>query len=125
VGSTPVNRRTATGIVRASALERCLTGTLLLGVPDAVTSVIAGEQPRPRTPLVRVLGGRLLIQGLVECIWPRRSVVLAGAAVDTAHAASMIAAAALLPAHRRTAIASAAEATLSAVLGATLAQQLP
>jgi hypothetical protein len=124
VGSAPVTRRTATAIVRASALERCLTGTLLLGVPDAVTGGIASEQPRPPAWLVRVLGGRLLVQGLLEYMWPRRSVVLAGAAVDTAHAASMVAAAALLPAYRRTAIASAAEATLSAVLGATLARQL-
>jgi hypothetical protein len=101
-----------------------LTGTLLLGVPDAVTGRIAGDQPRPPTTLIRVLGARLLIQGLVECIWPRRSVVRAGAAVDTAHTASMIAAAALLPAYRRTAIASAAEATASAVLTATLARRL-
>jgi hypothetical protein len=36
----------------------------------------------------------------------------------------MIAAAALLPAYRRTAIASAAEATASAVLTATLARRL-
>ena len=120
-----MSRRTATGIVRASALERCLTGTLLLGVPDAVTGVIAGDQPRPPAWLVRVLGGRLLVQGVLEYIRPRRSVVLAGAAVDTAHAASMIAAAALLPAYRRTALASAAEATVSAALTASVARQLP
>jgi hypothetical protein len=120
-----MTRRTGIKVVRASALERCLTGTLLLGVPDAVTGVIAGDQSRPRTTLVRVLGGRLLIQGLVEWIWPRRSVVLAGAAVDTAHAASMIAAAALLPAYRRTAIASAAEATVSAALTGSVARRLP
>jgi hypothetical protein len=75
--------------------------------------------------LVRVLGGRLLAQGLLEYIRPRQIVVLTAAAVDVAHAASMIGAALLLPAYRRTAAASAAEATLSAVLTASLARRLP
>ena len=107
-----MTRRTATGVVRASAAERCLTGVLLLGVPDTITRLVAGDQPLPPSWLVRVLGGRLLAQGVLEYTRPRRSVIGAGAAVDTAHAASMIAAAALLPAYRRTALASAAEAML-------------
>jgi hypothetical protein len=120
-----VTRRTATAVARGSAAERCLTGALLLGAPDIITGRIAGDQPRPPTWLVRVLGGRLLAQGLLQYWRPRRGVVLAGVAVDAAHAASMIVAAVLLPAHRRTAAASAVEATLSAVLAASVARQLP
>ena len=125
MGSAPVTRRTATAVVRASSLERCLSGAVLLGVPDAVTGLIVGDQPGPPAWLVRVLGGRLLTQGVLEYTRPRRAVVLAGAAVDTAHAASMIAAVVLLPAYRRTATASAVEAALSAVLSASVAGRLP
>ncbi|MDQ6850331.1 MAG: hypothetical protein M3070_10280 [Actinomycetota bacterium] len=120
-----MTRRTATTVVRASAVERCLSGALLLGAPDTVTGLIASDQPRPPAWLVRVLGGRLLAQGLLEYISPRRSVVLTGAAVDIAHAASMIAATALLPPFRRTAAASAAEAMMSAALAVSLVGRLP
>jgi hypothetical protein len=120
MGSAPMTRHSASA-VRASALERCLAGGLLLGVPDTLTALVAGDQPRPPAWLVRVLGGRLLVQGVVEYVWPRRGVVIAGAAVDTAHGASMLAAAALLPTYRRTAAASAAEAFVSAGLAVSLA----
>jgi hypothetical protein len=125
MGSAPMTRRTATTVVRAAAVERCLSGALLLVVPDTITGLVAGDQPRPPGWLVRLLGGRLLAQGLLEYVWPRPAVVLTGAAVDTAHAASMIAAAALLPAYRRTAAASAAEAMMSAALTVSLARRLP
>lgn len=118
-------RATATAAVRASAVERCATGLVLLARPDAVTALIAAGETRPPAWLVRVLGGRLLAQGLLEYTRPSQLVVLAGVAVDAAHAASMIAAAVLLPAYRRTAVASAAEATLSAVFAASVARQLP
>jgi hypothetical protein len=112
-----------TVVVRVSAVERCLIGTLLLARPDTVTALIAADEPQPPAWLVRVLGGRLLTQGLLEYARPHPFVVLAGAAVDSVHAASMIGAAMVWPAYRRTATASAAEATLSAVLGATLARR--
>jgi hypothetical protein len=51
--------------------------------------------------------------------------VLACAAVDTVHAASMVMAAITRPAHRRTAAVSAAEATVSAILGGALTTRLP
>jgi hypothetical protein len=120
-----MTRRTATAVVRASAVERCLSGALLLGVPHDVTGVIASDQPQPPAWLVRLLGGRLLAQGLLEFLCPQPAVVLTGAAVDTAHAASMVAAAVLLPAYRRTALASAAEAMLSAGLTVSVTRRLP
>src|SRR6478672_6821149 len=88
-GPAPMTRRTATVILRTSAIERCVTGLLLLGRTDAITGLIAGDQPRPPAWLVRVLGSRLLAQGLLEYTQPRRQVVLACGAVDAVHAASM------------------------------------
>jgi len=120
-----MTRRTATVIVQASAIERCVTGVLLLGRTDAITGLIAGDQPRPPAWLVRVLGSRLLAQGLLECTQPRRQVVLACAAVDAVHAASMVMAAITRPAYRGTAAVSAAEATVSAILGGALTTRLP
>lgn len=102
-----------------------MTGMMLLSTPTAVTGLIASDESRPRVWLVRVLGGRLLAQGLLEYARPHRRVLLAGAAIDLTHTATMVAAAALLPAYRRTARASAAEAALAAVLTASAAQQLP
>lgn len=120
-----MTRRTVTVVVRTSAIERCVTGVLLLGRADAITGLIAGDQSRPPAWLVRVLGVRLLAQGLLEYTYPRRMVVLAGAAVDAAHAASMVMAAIIRPAYRRTAAVSAAEATVSAVVGGALTRRLP
>ncbi len=98
---------------------------MLLGAPNTVTGMVAGSDPRPPAWLVRVLGARLLVQGLLEYVRPRRRVLLVGAAIDLAHAASMLALLLLLPVYRRTASASAAEAVLAAVLTASAAQQLP
>jgi hypothetical protein len=81
----------------------------------AATTGMAG--PRPR----RAADGPRAYSSTPR---PRWAVVLAGAAVDTAHAASMIAAAVLLPAYRRTATSSAVEAALSAVLSASVAGRL-
>lgn len=101
-----------------------MTGVALLARPDAVTGLIAGGETRPPAWLVRVLGGRLLAQGLLECTRPCRGVVLAGAAVDAAHATSMVTAAVLLPAYRRTAVASAAEAMVSAALTVSVVRRM-
>jgi hypothetical protein len=120
-----MTRPNAAAVLRTSAVQRCVTGALLTCVPDAVTGLIAGDMPRPPHWLVRVLGGRLLIQGLVEYTRPRQVVVLVGIAVDAAHAASMVAAAVLLPAYRRTAAASAAEATVAAALAVSVVRRLP
>src|SRR6185295_14988478 len=43
-GPAPMTRRIATVIVRTSAIERCVTGVLLLGRTDAITGLIAGDQ---------------------------------------------------------------------------------
>ena len=60
--------------------------SLLLGDPTPSAGLVAGDEPRPPTWLVRVLGGRLLAQGRARVRPAPPAVVLAGAAVDAAHA---------------------------------------
>jgi hypothetical protein len=114
----------ATSLARQLAVGRCLTGGAMLIKPDAVSHLLAPDETLPARWLVRLLGGRVFAQGLVEFAWPRRTVLLGGAAIDAAHAASMILATAVLPAHRRAAAASAADATLCASLGGLLAYRV-
>ena len=120
-----MTEHTAITAVRALALERCLSGAVLLTRPATVSHRVAGGEPTPPVWLVRVLGARLLAQGIIVLIRPTRSVVLAGIMVDATHALSMIGAAAVWPTYRRSAAASAAEAAVSAVLAASLRPQLP
>lgn len=110
----------ASGTVRRLlALERCLVGCLLLGAPGKLTRAVAAGDPQPPAGIVRVLGARLLAQGLIQFLRPRRQIVLTGIAVDGLHAASMIPIIALVPGYRRTAAASAAEAAVSAMASAS------
>jgi hypothetical protein len=120
-----VTRRiAAAAMVRLLAVERCCIGAALLGRPNVVSRRVSDGESLPPAWLVRILGARMLAQGLLEFVRPRRRLVLVGAAVDIAHAVSMIVPVVLLPAQRRTAAASAAEASLSAVAAVALAPGL-
>jgi hypothetical protein len=114
----------ATGVVRALAALRCVEAAALLTRPGTIGRAIAGRDPVPAAWVLRLLGARMLAQGVVELAWPVREVVLTGTVVDASHAASMVGAAAVLPTHRRAAIASAVVATASAVVAGTLAGAL-
>jgi hypothetical protein len=87
-------------------------GAALLVRPDAVAAAVAGR-PTPPSWLVRVLGGRQLVQSVVVLAAPRTAPT--AAAVDLVHAASMVAATALAPRYRRAELASAAVAVIAAV----------
>jgi hypothetical protein len=65
---------------------------------------------------VRLLGARLIAQGIATTVRRDRAVLLSSAGVETAHAASMLLLAALLPRYRRAGLISAATATCSAAL---------
>ena len=69
--------------------------------------------------MIRILGGRQLLQGTAVLIRPTALLVIGGLAVDVLHATTMLAAAAIWPGYRRAALASAAIAGTSAV-GAVL-----
>ena len=100
-------------------------GAVLLARPRAVAELVAGDSVTSPIAVVRVLGARRLVQHLLVLAAPTRTVVLASAATDALHAASMVAAAVLWPEYRRSALASAGIATASAVLSASTAPQGP
>jgi hypothetical protein len=73
---------------------------------------------------VRLLGARYLAQAAAELGRPTREVWLAASAVDTMHAATMVAAAFTWPSYRRAAAVSGALALLSAGATASVARSL-
>jgi hypothetical protein len=101
--------------LRVLAAVQAVGGAVLALRPDAAHR-LAGE-PRHSGPpawLVRVLGLRMLAQAGLEAVRPQPRVVLAAAAVDTAHALSMAGYAAVTARYRRPALISGAFAAASA-----------
>ncbi len=106
--------------VRAATSVPAAAGAVLLTRPRQVLRLVAPGEPEPPLAVVRVLGGRLVVQHLLVALRPTRRRLLAGAVVDAAHAASMVPAAALWPAHRRQATASGALGAASALAALAL-----
>jgi hypothetical protein len=107
---------------RALAGTWLSVGTFLVTQPERALAMVGQAAPTPGlVTITRVLGARTALQNLVVLAAPIRPVVLAGAAVDAAHALSMLAAARLWPAYRRAALASGALAAAAATgaLGTT------
>jgi hypothetical protein len=95
-------------------------GALLAARPAETVRAVCGDVPVPPTAVVRVLGARQLLQSAALLAMPSRRLVFGAAAVDALHAASMLAAALTWPRYAKPALASAATATGSAVLTASL-----
>jgi hypothetical protein len=93
-------------------------GAALAIRPAAAVRAVGGG-PVPPPALVRVLGGRQVLQSLLLLAAPSRPLVRAAVTVDAVHAASMVAAALIWPRYRRPALTSAGVATASAVVTAT------
>lgn len=104
--------------VRILAAERIVFGGALSIGPAPLAHAVAGGLATPPTSIARVLGGRLLAQGVAELALPRARVLIAGSVIDLLHAVSMIATAVLTPRYRRVAVASATEAAFAAVIAA-------
>lgn len=103
--------------MRGATAARLVIGGICLTAPRQVLSLVGGldRDESDTRPIVRVLGARLVLQAGVDvAVGPRTRVV--DVVVDLAHAASMVAAAARWPTHRRTALVSAALAGGTAVL---------
>jgi hypothetical protein len=115
--------RTTTGrrLTRLVAVPGALWGTAMLLRPGDVTRSVCGGGPGPAAWIVRVLGARLLAQNVVTLVRPTREVVLAGAAADALHAASMVAARARWPEHARPIWVSGSTSVVSATVGALTA----
>jgi hypothetical protein len=106
----------AKNVLRLLAVGRCIGGTALVLRPNGIARALSAGQPLPPAGIVRVLGGRMLVQGILLLAEPKRPVASAGVAIDAVHALSMITVAAVLPRYRRVALISAGEATLSATV---------
>ena len=115
--------RTATGrrLTRLVAVPGALWGAAMLLRPGNVTRSVCGGGPEPAAWIVRVLGARLVVQNVVTFVRPTREVVLAGAATDALHAASMLVARVRWPDHARPIWVSGSTAAASAAAGALTA----
>jgi hypothetical protein len=80
-------RRTAT---RALAALGAASGLALALRPERIVDRACPEFPRSRLWLVRVLGGRLLLQHGTVLVTPRPEAVRLGSGIDLLHAASML-----------------------------------
>jgi len=99
----------------------CVQGAILLLLPGRVGDALGAGTAPPRW-LIRLLGARLLGQGLLTGLRRNPLVLRLGSGTDLAHAISMAGVAALAPNYRRAAIASATGAVGTAVAGAALAR---
>jgi hypothetical protein len=113
---------TAAGVARVLAATRSVVGAALLARPMAIARPACRGRREPAAWVVRLLGGRMLAQGVFELLRPRPDVFLAGAAVDGSHALSMLGLAAASNGFRPVALASAGTAAASGV-GAALAAE--
>jgi hypothetical protein len=111
-----VSARSRRRAVRAATSVPAAVGAALLTRPRQVLRLVAPDEPGPPLAVVRVLGGRLVVQHALVALRPTRRRLLAGAVVDAVHAVSMVPAAALWPAHRRQAAASGAVGAASALV---------
>ena len=100
----------------ATAARLVLAGGCLTVPGRLLDAIGAPDRGAARTRvIVRVLGVRLLAQGVADlALGPRTRVP--DIVIDATHAATMVAAAARWPAHRRSAMVSAALATGTAAL---------
>jgi hypothetical protein len=108
-------------VIRFAAL-RLSYAALLLAAPDLVIRLSTGHPANRITrAVVRLLGGRHLIQGILTGNRPSTPMLALGAAADLAHALSMLALAALNQRRRRAELTDAAVAATLAISGAILA----
>jgi hypothetical protein len=101
------------GWARAIGWQRCLLGGGLLLAPAGLPRLVRSDVPP--VWLTRVLGGRLLAQGLISLTRPTGPVLVGGAAVDAMHAVSLMPLAFSLR-YRRIALLSALDAATAAAL---------
>ena len=106
--------------MRAATVVRGAIGAGCLLAPEVLLGAVgAPDQDDHRVQvIVRVLGARMVAQAALDLDRGRRTRGL-DVVVELTHAASMLPAAAIWPAHRRTALLSAAAATTIAVLDLT------
>jgi hypothetical protein len=110
--------------VRRLAAAQGAIGAVLLARPQRVTELLSNRQHPAPEAILRLLGARMLAQAGVQCVLPTRRTLLAGAAVDASHAASMLLLALHAPRYRRPALASAGLAAAFAASATRTARSL-
>jgi hypothetical protein len=93
---------------RTYAVTQILVSVVLLVVPRAVVSLVAGGDQQAPAWLVRLLGVRLLFQGCLLARRPTATIVAAEAGVEAAHGLTMLGLAHVVPEVRPTASRAAA-----------------
>ena len=111
--------------LRIWAAATATAGAVIMVRPQAVSRLVSGTGSTPDAAVVRVLGGRQLLQGAAVLIRPAPALIIGALAVDVLHATSMVAAALIWPGYRRAALTSAAVAAASAVAGALVLSGAP
>ena len=101
------------------AATAAVGATALLG-GQRVAKAVSGGSGVPDAAVVRMLGGRQLLQGAAILIRPARPLLIGAVTVDVLHAASVVAASVVWPGYRRAALTSAAVASASAAAGAVI-----
>jgi hypothetical protein len=99
------------------AARACYGAALILAPHAALGGRALGAAEPGSVPLARLLGVRHLAEAALLYRRADRRLLLAGAAVDCAHGATMLALAAISPSRRRLAVAGAASAGLFAAAG--------
>ena len=106
---------------RSLGVATAATGALGLCLSPRVAQLAGGSGSIPPDWIVRLLSGRYLIQGAIECLRPTRRVLLACSLTDGLHATSMFMVASAWPSYRRPSLISAGIAILSATAAASRA----
>jgi hypothetical protein len=103
--------------MRAASAARLVVGGCCILAPGRVLAAVGAPDRGDRRVqgIARALGVRLVVQGVLDLAWGR-STRRIDIAVELTHAATMVPAALIWPAHRRSASMSAAVATSIAVL---------
>ena len=107
---------------RALGAVTSLAGAALAAFPYQIGTFTCRSSKAPRASIIRVLGGRYVVQGLAEAAWPTGSMLKTACAVDVLHAASMVATASVSREYRRASSVSLMLAVTSAVCAAVLAR---
>jgi hypothetical protein len=106
----------------ALAAVRAAWGAALVTAPDRVLTAVTGRPPAPsQRAVLRVLGTRQILQAASGVVRPTRTTLRLGGAADALHAASCVAAVALLPAWRRPALVDGTAALGMAAAGLAFA----
>lgn len=110
-------------LTRAVAAPLAVGGAVLLVRPEQAARAVSGGGPEPSAWVVRLFGGRVLVQHAAVLLHPTRGLVVAGVVADALHAASMVPTWLAWSDYRRPAWLSGAAAAGSAVAAALVAPE--